>query len=133
MRLLLRRILARTGQCVGAVAIVLGLSLGLSSCASPGANQAEHRFAQAMLCLHTVVGTAFDAYLDGILTGAIPTNSMPEVCRAYNRFQAWFSNTVASAEFGFNTYSNLNWHANELLRLIEQAKTNRWTGTQLPN
>lgn len=95
--------------------------VALTGCKSPSAQ------ATAVKTLYSVGQTAdaaFKAYLDSIVSGGTPTNSLPEVAKAYSLFQATFSAAVTAAAMNSNAVATVD-VANasaQLLLTIQKAK-----------
>jgi hypothetical protein len=57
----------------------------------------------SLATVQTVTTGAFRGYLGLAINGTIRTNSIPEISRDYNSFQALWSAAVAVAQFNTNT------------------------------
>lgn len=57
---------------------------------------------KTLAAVETSTTTAFQAYLTGVIKGAIPSNSVPAVTRDYDIFQAVMAATVTVAAQGSN-------------------------------
>jgi hypothetical protein len=68
---------------------------------------------------HTTVA-AYDAYLDQVIAGHAPTNGVPRVSRAFNRFQIGFTIALDAAQYNTNAIAptNLIIESKDVINLI---------------
>lgn len=78
---------------LGLLVVFIGLVIG---CQSPTANTQFKTISAA----ETSVNAAYSAYVDLVVTGKIPTNSVPQVASAFNSFQS--AAHVAIVNHGLN-------------------------------
>lgn len=80
-----------------AIILALLLPLGLLGCKSSPQTVAY----KSLYSVETSVNAAHDSYLDLVVRGAVKTNDVPQVARAYDRFQAGMQGALSAAQFNY--------------------------------
>lgn len=68
--------------------------------------------------------SAYDAYLDQVVSGKAPTNSLPAISKAFNKFQASALLALDAVQFNTNALApaSLTVESQDLINLITQIK-----------
>jgi hypothetical protein len=88
---------------IAVLSVSLGLIIGTVWVVSGCVNQSQQR--QVVNTLFTTgqtVDAAYRAYLDSIISGVTPTNSLPRISKQYADFQTIFASAIAVAALSSN-------------------------------
>lgn len=87
-----------------AASIVIAICLfAVSGALVTGCNTSQQKVAyNTIYSVEKGVTASYDGYLDTVITGATPTNSVPTVSKAYNHFQGSVALALDAVQFNTN-------------------------------
>ena len=85
------------------LAVLLSISLLVPACAWFHQPTVQQQAVKTLYSVHKTVDAALDAYLDLVIAGKLPTNSVPRVTAAYGEFQTAYNANLVFVSMNTNS------------------------------
>jgi hypothetical protein len=106
------------------VLFAFSIILGFAAITNTGCKTSQQRISyNTLYSVQSVTVGAFDSYVAQVIKGNIPTNSLPQVSRKFNVFQAAFAVALDAVQYNTNALApdNLMVISGDLINLINAA------------
>lgn len=107
-----------------ALALIIGTMTGVPAIITGCSTSQQRTAVNSLFTVGNTVDSAYKAYLDGVVAGAIKTNDVPEISRQYVVFQRAFAVAVETSALSSNAPPSveLSNAASQLLLAIQAAR-----------